>query len=1349
MLVYQNYHRHSHYTNPRVPDSVVKNEDYAKRAVELGQTILSSCEHGWQGNYAECYDLAKANGLKMLFASEAYWVKDRLEKDKTNCHIFLAAKNERGRQALNDVLSEANISGFYNRPRLDLPLLLSLPSDDIWCTSACIAGWLYEDADECWKRVADHFGKNFFLEIQYHNCDFRPDSPFKGQAELNQHVLELSRSWGVPIIMGCDSHYILPSDAQARTDYTNSKGIEYEDEAGMILDFPDGDTAYQRFAQQAVLSHDEIMEAINNTNVFAEVEEYDSPIFNTDIKMPSMYPGWTQEQKDEEYKRLVLSGWEEYKSEVPEEQWPHYEEEIAKEMQVVIDTKMADYFILNHHVIKRGKENGGWLTKSGRGSCVSFATNKFLGFTEVDRIAAPVHMYPERFMSTERILVSMTLPDIDFNVADAAPFAKAQKEILGEEHAYPMLAYGTMLTSAAWKLYAKAQDIPFEVANEVSNQIKRYELAVKHAEEDEKDDIDVYDYISPQYKDVFEGSKGYRGIISSWSIAPCAYLLYGGNIRKEIGLVRIKDNLCCCMDGHWAERNHFLKNDLLTVKVVDLIYQIFHRIGMEPPSVTELLKWCATDDKVWDLYKRGATMCLNQVERSGTSVRVAKYQPRNISELSAFIAAIRPGFKSLYKTFESRVPFSYGVKAFDNLIQTKEMPNSYVLYQEQEMQALHYAGIPMSECYTAIKNIAKKRKEKVLAYKDVFKKGFAKAIVEDEGKTEEEADELTNKLWQIIEDSASYSFNCISGDTRIQRGSKGKCAFQPTVDEMYHIMNDSAYAKRTGHRSLHDKYKREGYGTALSMYDDGRLRKNRIVDIVPSGTQQTYLVKTASGCQVECTLNHSFPTPFGKKKLSELRIGDQLYCKGAYEKCTAKYVFTDGNYESNLPVKGQRGFQKHPNGASVVYNETRAKHKALRDCCECCGREYSDDVRFELHHKDLNRYNNTEDNYQWLCVSCHKKAHYQANRRKVYEKGIPTYLDEIIEISPCRKTTTYDIEMADPAHTFVSESGLIVSNCSHSYCVALDSLYEAWLKANHPLEFYEVALNLYEKKGDKDKVAALKEEAEKYVDILFPPMRYGQDNRRMQADPATNSIVNSLGSIKGMSKTMGAKLYECSQEEHRSFFDVLRWLDARSIKSAKVEPLIKIDYFNCFGNNVELLRLLAWWDFLKQGTAKSISKDKLVPEFETMLAKHATDKGVKDEPLKSYKITDMDGLLHDVEEYVYSLHLEELTYRVKAANQNEILGYVDMTTQKEEDRRKLYLLDVRPLIGKWNAGKPWKYVFHCKSVGSGKVSQLSVTPYLYNSAVAPAMKGDVIFAKKVHKDTKGYWQLDSYDILPG
>lgn len=146
------------------------------------------------------------------------------------------------------------------------------------------------------------------------------------------------------------------------------------------------------------------------------------------------------------------------------------------------------------------------------------------------------------------------------------------------------------------------------------------------------------------------------------------------------------------------------------------MYKVFDRIGMEPPSVTELLEMCPPNDPAWDVYAKGATIGINQVEKTGTTARVAKYHPTNISELCAFVAAIRPGFASMYKTFESRQPFKYGVKSFDELIQTEEMPNSFVLYQEMEMAALHYAGIPMSECYTAIKNIAKKRVEKVLAY---------------------------------------------------------------------------------------------------------------------------------------------------------------------------------------------------------------------------------------------------------------------------------------------------------------------------------------------------------------------------------------------------------------------------------------------------------------------------------------------------------------------------------------------------------------------------------------------------------------------------------------------------------
>lgn len=1056
------------YTNVRISDSVVTNEAYAKRAVELGQTILSTCEHGWQGNYWECYKLAKQYGLKMLFASEAYWVKDRLEKDSTNCHIFLGAKNEHGRQCLNDILSEANLTGFYGRPRVDIPLLLSLPKDDVWVTSACLAGWWYEDAEDIWTTLFDHFGKNFFLEVQYHDTD--------KQREINERVLKLHNQIKAPLIMGCDSHFIFPQEDQNRIDFINSKGMHYADEDNWYMDMPDGNTAYERFAKQGVLTHTDIMDAINNTQVFCDVEEYDSPIFNSEIKMPTLYPDWTQEQRDEEYKRLVWSGWDAYKTDISKEKWPHYEDEIKSEVQTVVDTHMADYFIDNYHIIRKGKENGGWLTKTGRGSAVSFITNKLLGFTEVDRIAASVKMYPERFMSATRILASGSLPDIDFNVADQEPFARAQQEVLGEDHAYPMVAYGTAKVSAAWKLYAKSQGVPFELANTVSDQIKRYEMAVKHQDEDDDTEIDPFDYIDEQYREIFSKSKDYLGLITSWSVAPCSYLLYQGSIRREIGLVRVKDHLCCCMDGHWAEECHFLKNDLLTVQVVNLIYQAFRRIGREPPNVNELLSWTSGDQTTWNMYDKGCTLCLNQVEREGTSVRVRVYKPSNISELCAFVAAIRPGFKSMYKIFEARSPFAYGVKAFDELIQTEEMPNSFILYQEQEMAALHYAGIPMSECYTAVKNIAKKRKEKVLAYEEKFKSGLVRTMIEDEHRSQEDADTMAAQLWQIITDASSYSFNA-----------------------------------------------------------------------------------------------------------------------------------------------------------------------------------------------------------------------------------------------------------------------------SHSYCVALDSLYEAWLKSHHPLEFYEVALNIYEKKGNKDKMNALKEEAENYFMIHFAPIRYGQDNRGIKAVTDENIITNSIASIKGFSKSLGATLYTCSQQPHKSFIDILRWLDAHSVKSAKVEPLIKIDYFQKFGNNAELLRLVDIMEFFKYGSAKTIRKEKLNAQMASFIAAHGTDKGAKGAELKSYTITDMDGLLNDLEDYIMGLHLPELPFRTRAKNQKDILGYVDLTTHLEADRRKIYVLDVRPLKSKFS-GKTWSYAANVKSIGTGKTSRLFIKPFVFDKA--QFAEGDVLYAKNLQKDQKEYWWLQSYDIVP-
>ena len=152
---------------------------------------------------------------------------------------------------------------------------------------------------------------------------------------------------------------------------------------------------------------------------------------------------------------------------------------------------------------------------------------------------------------------------------------------------------------------------------------------------------------------------------------------------------------------------------LLLFYVVLLVDMIYKRIGIKPHTVNELMELVKNDPLVWDIYASGYTMGVNQVEKASTTRKSMKYQPRNVSELSAFIAAIRPAFKSMYSKLENREDFSYDIPAFDKILQTEELPQSFILYQEQTMNTLNYAGFPIDECYGIIKAIAKKHPERL------------------------------------------------------------------------------------------------------------------------------------------------------------------------------------------------------------------------------------------------------------------------------------------------------------------------------------------------------------------------------------------------------------------------------------------------------------------------------------------------------------------------------------------------------------------------------------------------------------------------------------------------------------
>lgn len=965
----QNYHKHDSYSNIYVPDSAAVQEDYAKRAVEVGHKVLSSVQHGWAGYYFETFELAKKYDLKFIFGAEAYWVKDRHEKDRTNSHVILLAKNENGRRAINRIMSDANEDGYYFRPRVDMELLLSLPADDVMITTACIAFWHYEDIEDLLVQLHSHFKSNLFLEIQYHNTD--------PQINLNKRILALSEKYGIEMIVGMDSHYIYPEQSKERDYILAAKNVHYDDEQGWYMDYPDDDTTMQRFLTQGVFTKEQIQKAMDNTDLLLEFDDYTvlpngepNPIFSKDIKLPTLYDGkheidgkllpkLTQEERNKEYSKLITRLFKEYMEGVPPEQYDEYFEGIKTEVQVIKDTNMSDYFLIDYYMVKRAIEMGGVLTNSGRGSSVGYFTNTLLGFSKVDRFQSPIKLYPERFISKSRILETKSLPDIDLNWGTPDIAAEAQEQILGKDHAYPMIAFGTCKKKSAFKLYARAQNMDFDLANTISAQIEKYDEALKYADDDEKDDINIYDYVDEQYHSYIDASKKYQGIIMDKKKAPCAYLLYSGSIREEIGLIKCKSEttkkeyMTAVIDGAIAENYKFLKNDILKVDVVLLVDMIYKRIGIKPHTVNELMELVKNDPLVWGIYANGYTMGVNQVEKASTTRKSMKYQPKNVSELSAFIAAIRPAFKSMYSKLENREDFSYDIPAFDKILQTEELPQSFILYQEQTMNTLNYAGFPIDECYGIIKAIAKKHPEKVRPLKERFINGFRDRIME-EGTPKEKAEEDAARVWQIISDSCGYGFNS-----------------------------------------------------------------------------------------------------------------------------------------------------------------------------------------------------------------------------------------------------------------------------AHAYCMALDSLYNAYLKAHYPYEFYEVLLQTYSDKGKKDKVAELKQEMSRAFGIMEGEYRFGLDNRKFVADPENHAIYPSLLSIKGLSQGCANDLYSLGKKQYDSFYEL--WKDLKkkkNLNSGKINTLIEIGYFDDFGSIGKIKRFVEILDRL-YGRSQFSKADPSM-EFIKYIKKHS------EETEKQYRKFDYDSALHEI-----------------------------------------------------------------------------------------------------------------------
>ena len=220
-------------------------------------------------------------------------------------------------------------------------------------------------------------------------------------------------------------------------------------------------------------------------------------------------------------------------------------------------------------------------------------------------------------------------------------------------------------------------------------------------------------------------------------------------------------------------------------------------------------------------------------------------------------------------------------------------------------------------------------------------------------------------------------------------------------------------------------------------------------------------------------------------------------------------------------------------------------------------------------------------------------------------------------------------ENAEKVWKIIEDASAYGFNSSHSLSVAYDSLYGAYLKANYPVQYYSVALNINE--GDEKITHDLISELP-YFGIELSDIKFGYSQSKYSYDLENKVIYKGLKSIKFMNENVAEELYELSKGFSDSFVDLLKEIvETTSCNSRQLKILISLNFFSDYGKRRCLMNIYELFSKRYKKTLKEETKQKRLAEIK--------------EKIKEYKD-------------------EDFTIKEIIASQKEFLGYITYTDSK-------------------------------------------------------------------------------------
>ncbi len=736
-------HLHVH-TEYSLLDGLSRLDSLLEQSKNLGMHSIGITDHGGLYGAIHFYRKAIELGLKPIIGCEMYVARksrfDKIPSEKSPYHLTVIAKNNKGYSNLVQLVSLANLEGFYYKPRVDRELLAK-HSEGLIILSGCPSGEVPElisqgNIEEA-KETANWYKTTFddyYLELMNH--DHVDDLPI-----INSGLINIHKELDLPVVATNDSHYVKQEDAEyqdllvcihTNTNVNDNGRLRMED-----------NSYYLKSPQEMTELFKDIPEAISNTmkiaddcNITIDLDTPQLPKFKTPNNIPA-----------EQY--LSELCWEGLKNRINNITQIE-EDRLKKELDVITQTRYADYFLVVWDITHFANESD--IKIAVRGSAAGSLVLYSLGVTNINPLEYNIVF--ERFLNIER----KEMPDIDMDFQD-----DRRSEVIdyvvnkyGKDHVAQIITFGTMGARASIRDVGRALAMPYPEVDRIAKLIPtRLNITIEEAISEVVELKEIVE-ADQDVSNIVKSATYLEGTIRHSSTHAAGVVISENPLNKYVPLQKPtrgeEDSVSMTQyDMDSLSALGLLKMDFLGLINLTILSKTMELVNTNQNTKLDLDSIPLDDIKTFELLSNGETSGVFQLEGSGITRYIKDLKPTSLMDVAAMIALYRPGPMEHIDTFIKAKHGQIEVKYLHEILKSiLEETYGVIVYQDQVFFiAQSFAGYSMGEADILRKAMGKKIPEIMAQEKDKFISG---AIASGHSKN------LAEQVFALIEPFAGYGF---------------------------------------------------------------------------------------------------------------------------------------------------------------------------------------------------------------------------------------------------------------------------------------------------------------------------------------------------------------------------------------------------------------------------------------------------------------------------------------------------------------------------------------------------------------------------------------------------------------